>query len=77
MLQKFRCVYKIPCECQRFCVGETGRPLSVRLKEHKYNLKAGLRERSKLAAHAFEEGHRVALHQAGVLEVECNSLCRT
>jgi hypothetical protein len=75
MLQKSRCVYKTPCKCGRFCVAETGRPLAVRLKEHKYNLKEGLCERSKLAAHAFEEGHRVAWDQAEILEVECSSLC--
>jgi hypothetical protein len=48
----------------------------VRLREQKYNLKEGLYERSKLAAHAFEEGQRVAWDQAEILEVERNSLCR-
>jgi hypothetical protein len=76
MLHRSRCVYEICCECGRFCVGETGRPLSVRLKVHKYNLKEGLRERSKLAAHAFEEGHKMAWDQAEMLDAECNSLCR-
>jgi len=28
----------IPCECGRGYIGETGRLLGVRLKEHKYNL---------------------------------------
>jgi hypothetical protein len=42
----------------------------------RYNLKEGLCERSKLADHAFEEGHRVGWDQAEILEVECNSLCR-
>jgi hypothetical protein len=30
-LQKSRCVYKFPCECGRFYIGETGRSVAVRL----------------------------------------------
>jgi len=29
-------VYKIPCKnCERVCIGETGRPLGARVKEHR------------------------------------------
>jgi hypothetical protein len=31
----------IPCECGRDYIGEIGRFLGVRLKEHKYNLEEG------------------------------------
>jgi hypothetical protein len=34
-----QCIYNIPCECGRSYVGEAGRPLSVRIGEHKFNLK--------------------------------------
>ena len=30
-------VYRIPCECGLVYIGETGRNLSLRLKEHKTN----------------------------------------
>jgi hypothetical protein len=50
-----QCVYSIPCECGRSYIGETGRPLAVRLREHKHNLKEGLLEKSKLTQHAYEE----------------------
>ena len=39
--------------------GETSRPLGTRLREHEYNLRQGNVEKSKLAAHAIEEGHRI------------------
>jgi predicted GIY-YIG superfamily endonuclease len=54
--QTVQCIYNIPCECGRSYVGETSRPLAVRLREHKHGLKEGLVEDSKLVQHAFEEG---------------------
>jgi hypothetical protein len=40
-------------------IGETSRPLGIRLKEHKHNLRLGNVEKSKLSTHATEEGHRI------------------
>jgi hypothetical protein len=71
-----QCVYSITCECGRGYFGETGRPLSVRLREHGHNLKEGHLEISKLAQHAFEDGHRVDWNEARILEIECNSRYR-
>jgi hypothetical protein len=39
--------------------GETSRPLAMRLREHRHNLQQGLLKKSKLAQHAYEEGHRL------------------
>jgi hypothetical protein len=76
MLQRSEFVHKIPGECGRSYIGEKGRSLDVRLKEHKYNLKGGLCDRSKLAANVFEEGHRIVWYQTEVLQVEFNSVYR-
>jgi predicted GIY-YIG superfamily endonuclease len=76
MQQTTQCVYSIPCECGRRYIGETGRPLSVRLREHRHNLKEGHLETSKLAQHAFEEGHKVDWDEARILEIESNSRYR-
>jgi hypothetical protein len=48
----------------------------VRIREHKYNLKQGLLEKSKLAQHAYEEDHRVSCDKPRVLEVEHNTRYR-
>jgi hypothetical protein len=40
--------YSIPCECGRSYIGETSRPLAVRLREHRHNLHQGLLEKSCL-----------------------------
>jgi hypothetical protein len=55
--QTKQCVYSIPCVCGRYYTGETRRPSEVRVKEQKYNLTHVLPEKSKLAQHAYEEGH--------------------
>jgi hypothetical protein len=68
-----RCIYNIPCECGRSYVGETSRPLSVRIGEHKVNLKNGLLDKSKLTQHAFEEGHQISWNEAKILQIEVNS----
>jgi predicted GIY-YIG superfamily endonuclease len=70
--QTAQCVYSIPCKCGRSYIGETGRPLAVRLRVHRHNLKDGLLEKSKLAQHAYEEGHRVGWDEAKILDIESN-----
>jgi hypothetical protein len=48
----------------------------VRNREHRYNLKQVLIEKSKLVQHAYEEDHRVSRDEVRVLEVESKSICR-
>jgi hypothetical protein len=57
-------------------VTETSRPLEVCIKEHKYNLTQGLLEKSKLAQHAHEEGHRICWKEVKVLQIEPNTTYR-
>jgi predicted GIY-YIG superfamily endonuclease len=64
--QTAQCVYIISCECGRRYIGETGRPLAVRLRGHRHNLKEGLLEKSKLAQHVYEEGHIVGWDEARI-----------
>jgi hypothetical protein len=52
-LQEMACVCSIPCECGRNYTGETGRPLTMHLREHRHNLREGLIEKFKLAQHAY------------------------
>jgi predicted GIY-YIG superfamily endonuclease len=69
-------VYSILCDCGRCYIGETSRLLEVRIKEHKYNLIQGLLEKSKLAQHAYEEGHKICQNEAKVLQIEPNTTYR-
>jgi hypothetical protein len=75
-LQTAQCIYSISCECGRNYTSETDRPLSVRLREHRHHLQQGLLEKSKLAQHAYEEGHRLGWDDARILDIERNSRYR-
>jgi hypothetical protein len=72
--QMAQCIYSIPCECGRSYIGQTGRPLDLRIREHRYNLTEGILEKFKLAQHAYEECHRVGWVKARILGIESN--CR-
>jgi hypothetical protein len=56
-------------------VAETGRPLAMRLLEHRHKFK-GLLEKSKLVQHAYEEGRRDIWDEVRILEIESNSRYR-
>jgi hypothetical protein len=68
--QTAQCICSVPCECGRSYTGERGRPAAVRLREHRHNLQQGLLEKSKLAQHAYEEGHKVVWDDARILKIE-------
>jgi hypothetical protein len=57
-------------------IGETSRPLEVLIKEHKNNPTQGLLQKSKLAQHAYEEGHKICWNKARVLQTEPNNTYR-
>jgi hypothetical protein len=71
--QMAQCVYSIPCEFGRSYIGETGRPLAMRIHELRHNLKEGLLEKSRLAQHACEQSHSVIWDESRILEIESNS----
>jgi hypothetical protein len=49
---------------------------SVRPREHRHSLKEGLLEKSKLAQHTYEEGHRVGWDETRILEIESSNRYR-
>ena len=52
-------VYRIPCECGEVYIGETGRNLTTRRKEHLDCCRKGQVEKSSVAKHAWEKDHRI------------------
>ena len=52
-------VYNIKCIYGDFYTGETGRSLTTRMKEHKAACRLAAFERSAVAEHAWQAGHKI------------------
>ena len=50
-------VYKIPCECGKVYIGETGRSIRERIKEHDRDIRFVRTQTSAVSEHANETGH--------------------
>ena len=50
-------VYKIPCECGKVYIGETGRAMEVGIKEHDRDIRLARTQTSAVSKHAYETGH--------------------
>jgi hypothetical protein len=64
--QTKQCVYNMPCNYGSYYIGETCRPIEVRITEHKYNLTQSLLEKSKLAQHVYKEGYKICYKEVKV-----------
>jgi hypothetical protein len=52
-------IYRIPCECGKVYVGQTGRTIEARLKEHKRHVRLNQPEKSAVAEHSITTSHRI------------------
>ena len=50
-------VYKIPCECGKVYIGETGRAMKDRIKEHDRDIRLAHTQTSAVSEHANKTGH--------------------
>ena len=70
----FGLVYNIKCtECPWLYVGETGRSLEERRKEHDRAVRNMDVQRSEVARHMIEDGHRVDIGGIDMLDQESQS----
>jgi predicted GIY-YIG superfamily endonuclease/uncharacterized protein (UPF0335 family) len=63
-------VYEIKCECGACYIGQTGRTVQCRQKEHIRALKYGYTERSTVAEHSIEQGHQIYFEKTRMLHPE-------
>lgn len=58
------CVYKIPCtSCSKIYIGQTGKPLENRIKQHKYSIRSG-QVSNALFLHTRDHNHVIDFPQA-------------
>eukprot|EP00057_Strongylocentrotus_purpuratus_P003565 XP_003726908.1 PREDICTED: uncharacterized protein LOC100891345 [Strongylocentrotus purpuratus] len=66
-------VYKIPCECGKVYIGETGRNLETRLKEHRTSFRLSDWDKSAIVKHAHDRRQTSLAHAFWTL---CNLAIR-
>ena len=67
--QRTGVVYRIPCSsCDKVYIGQTGRTLDHRLKEHRRALTSGNVQQSAVAEHATSEMHDIDWEKAEVVD---------
>ena len=67
------CVYKIPCkDCDMFYIGQTGKDLDTRIKQHKYSVRTG-QESNALFVHLRDKNHCIDWSNATSI-FPCNKL---
>jgi hypothetical protein len=52
-------IYSIPCECGKVYIGQTGRLIEYRIKEHQRNTRPLQTEKSALAEHSLQQDHKI------------------
>ena len=60
-------VYSIPCKkCPAVCIGQTGRLLETRIREHKAAVKYAKCDVSAVADHIWNKQHQMDFHQVSI-----------
>jgi hypothetical protein len=54
-------VYKIPCECGKVYIGQSGRSIHLRIKEHERHIRLTQPDKSAVAEHSFKHDHIIRL----------------
>ena len=70
--QNLKVVYNIDCSCGKSYIGETGRSLKIRLKEHTTDIKNERSRKSALAEHSSKTKHHICLEEAKIIAREEN-----
>ena len=69
-------VYKIPCkDCNQCYVGQSGKPMEVRISQHKYNVRT-CNESSAIFSHMVSNDHVIEWEGACVIKYESDYISR-
>jgi hypothetical protein len=61
-------VYRIPCECRKVYVGQTGRSIETTCKEHTRHIRLDQPEKSEVAEHSVNTGHQIDFSNITILD---------
>jgi hypothetical protein len=63
-------MYSIPCECGEVYIGQTGRSIDTRIKEHNRHIRLAQPDKSAVAEHSISQGHRIQLQNTKILSTQ-------
>jgi hypothetical protein len=69
-------VYSIPCECGQVYIGQTGRSIDTRIKEHHRHIRLAHSDKSAVAEHSISRGHRIQLQNTKILSTKSRYMDR-
>jgi hypothetical protein len=69
-------VSRIPCECGRVYIGQTGRSRDIRLKEHQRHIRLEHLDKSAIAEHNINQGHCIQFHNSSILATKTRYMDR-
>jgi hypothetical protein len=61
-------VYQIPCKCGKVYVGQTGRSIQAKCKEHIRHIHLNQPEKSAVAEHSVNTGHQIDFSNITILD---------
>jgi hypothetical protein len=54
-------IYKIPCECGKVYIGQSGQSIHLRIKEHDRHIRLAQPDKSAVAEHSLNQDHIIRL----------------
>ena len=65
-------IYSIPCSCGKIYIGETGRAIKIRIKEHCADIRHERIKKSAISKHYQKTNRHICIEDAKVIAIEEN-----